>query len=57
MGEKETLNWGYLQLGLVALASGGLQVWWISRVEAAQWLRFYLTAGAVQCSQRLLDAT
>ena len=57
MGEKETLNWGYLQLGLVALAFGGLQVWWISRVEAAQWLRFYLTAGAVQCSQRLLDAT
>ena len=23
----------------------------------AQWLRCYLTAGAVQCSQRLLDAT
>jgi ABC-type uncharacterized transport system fused permease/ATPase subunit len=22
-------NWGYLQLGLVALAIGGLQVWWI----------------------------
>ncbi len=28
----ETLNWGYIQLGLVALAFGGLQVWWISRV-------------------------
>jgi len=28
----EHLNWGYLQLGLVALAFGGLQVWWISRV-------------------------
>jgi len=26
----ENLNWGYLQLGLVALAFGGLQVWWIS---------------------------
>jgi hypothetical protein len=26
------LNWGYIQLGLVALAFGGLQVWWISRV-------------------------
>ena len=25
----ENLNWGYLQLGLVALAFGGLQVWWI----------------------------
>jgi hypothetical protein len=24
------LNWGYLQLGLVAFAFGGLQVWWIS---------------------------
>lgn len=25
----EHLNWGYLQLGLVALAFGGLQIWWI----------------------------
>ena len=25
-----SLNWGYLQLGLLALAFGGLQVWWIS---------------------------
>jgi len=23
------LNWGYLQLVLVTLVSGGLQVWWI----------------------------
>ena len=23
------LNWGYIQLGLVALIFGGLQVWWI----------------------------
>ena len=23
------LNWGYIQLGLVALVFGGLQVWWI----------------------------
>ena len=28
----ETLNWGYIQLGLVALAFGGLQVWWIGSV-------------------------
>jgi hypothetical protein len=28
----EHLNWGYLQLGLVALAFGGLQVWWIGSV-------------------------
>jgi hypothetical protein len=26
----EHLNWGYIQLGLVALVFGGLQVWWIS---------------------------
>ena len=26
------LNWGYIQLGLVALAFGGLQVWWTSRI-------------------------
>ena len=26
----EHLNWGYLQLGLFALAFGGLQIWWIS---------------------------
>jgi len=28
----ENLNWGYIQLGLFALAFGGLQVWWISRI-------------------------
>jgi hypothetical protein len=26
------LNWGYIQLGLVALAFGGLQVWWVGSV-------------------------
>jgi hypothetical protein len=26
----ENLDWGYLQLGLVALALAGLQIWWIS---------------------------
>jgi hypothetical protein len=26
----EQPNWGYLQLGLVAIAFGGLQIWWIS---------------------------
>jgi hypothetical protein len=26
----EHMNWGYLQLGLVALVFGGLQIWWIS---------------------------
>ncbi len=29
-GVMEHLNWGYIQLGLVALVFGGLQVWWIS---------------------------
>ena len=28
----ENLNWGYIQLGLVAVVFGGLQVWWISSV-------------------------
>jgi hypothetical protein len=28
----KTLNWGYLQLGLVALVFGVLQVWWIGSV-------------------------
>ena len=28
----EKLNWGYIQLGLVALAFGVLQLWWISSV-------------------------
>jgi len=31
-GVMEQLNWGYIQLGLVALVFGGLQVWWISSV-------------------------
>ena len=26
------LNWGYIQLGLVALVFGGLQVWWIGSI-------------------------
>ena len=28
----DQMNWGYIQLGLVALVFGGLQVWWISSV-------------------------
>jgi len=31
-GVMDNLNWGYIQLGLVAFAFGGLQVWWISSV-------------------------
>lgn len=26
----EQLNWGYVQLGVFALAVGALQIWWIS---------------------------
>lgn len=29
VGSMEQLNWGYLQLGLFALAFAGLQIWWI----------------------------
>jgi hypothetical protein len=28
----ESLNWGYIQLGLVALIFSGLQIWWIGSV-------------------------
>lgn len=28
----EHLNWGYVQLGLFALAFGGLQLWWIGSI-------------------------
>ena len=31
-GVMENLNWGYIQLGLVALVFGGLQVWWSGSV-------------------------
>ena len=31
-GVMEHLNWGYIQLGLVALVFGGLRVWWIGSV-------------------------
>ena len=28
----EHLNWGYIQLGLFAVAFAGLQVWWIGSI-------------------------
>jgi hypothetical protein len=28
----EHLNWGYIQLGLVAIVFAGLQAWWFSSV-------------------------
>jgi hypothetical protein len=33
----EHLNWATIQLGLVALAFGGLQVWWIGSTLKKQW--------------------
>ena len=36
VGVMEHLNWGYLQLGLFALAFGGLQIWWIGSVFKMQ---------------------
>jgi hypothetical protein len=41
----KTVNWGYLQLGLVALALGGLQVWWIGSVFWKQKLARPLSEG------------
>lgn len=35
-GAMDQLNWPYLQLGLVALAFGGLQIWWIGSVFKKQ---------------------
>jgi hypothetical protein len=39
----EQLNWGYLQLALVALAFGGLQIWWIGSTLRRQRLARPLT--------------
>ena len=39
------LNWGYIQLGLVALVFGGLQVWWVSSVFRRQDLARPLSEG------------
>jgi hypothetical protein len=32
IAEMDQLNWGYIQLGVVALAFAGLQLWWIGSV-------------------------
>ena len=41
----EYLNSGYIQLGLVALVFGGLQVWWVSSVFRRQDLARPLSEG------------
>jgi hypothetical protein len=32
VGVMDHVNWGYIQLDLVAPAFGGLQVWWFSSI-------------------------
>ena len=39
------LNWGYIQLGLVALVFDGLQIWWISSVFRRRDLVRHLSEG------------
>jgi len=39
------LNWGYLQLVLVALVFGGLQIWWIGSTIRKRDLAQPLTEG------------
>jgi hypothetical protein len=39
----EQLNWGYVQLGVFALAFGALQIWWISSTLSRQRLARPLT--------------
>ena len=53
MGEvvlMDHLNWGYLQLGLVALVFGGLQVWWISSVFRKRDMARPLSEGQIRRS-------
>ena len=41
----EPLNWGDVQWGLLALAFGGLQIWWISSTLRGRRLARPMTAG------------
>jgi len=41
----KTVNWGYLQLGLVALSLGGLQVLWVVRIYRKRKLARLLSEG------------
>jgi hypothetical protein len=41
----EQLNWGYVQLGLFALAFGALQIWWIGSTLRRQRLPRPLSEG------------
>jgi hypothetical protein len=46
----ENLNWGYIQLGLVALVFGGLQIWWIGSTLRKRDLARPLSEGAFRKS-------
>ena len=46
----ENLNWGYIQLGLVAVVFGGLQIWWIGSTLRKRDLARPLSEGAFRKS-------
>ena len=48
------LNWGLLQLGLVALVFGGLQLWWISSIFRRKELARPLSASGFRKSLELI---
>ena len=49
-------NWGYIQLGLFALAFGGLQIWWISSTIRKRNLARPMSEGAFRQSlERIWD--
>jgi hypothetical protein len=52
----EHLNWGYVQLGLFALAFGGLQVWWISSVFKRRDLARPLSEGEFRRSLERIES-
>jgi hypothetical protein len=55
-GMMDHLNWGYFQLGLFALAFGGLQIWWISSTIRKRNLARPMSEGAFRQSlERIWD--
>jgi hypothetical protein len=53
----ENLNWGYIQLGLVAVVFGGLQIWWIGSTLRKRDLARPLSEGAFRKSLERIWAT
>jgi hypothetical protein len=52
----ENLDWGYLQLGLVALALAGLQIWWISSVFKRRDLARPISEGEFRLSLERIES-